>query len=537
MKILRNSFNFKYLTLIGAMTIVLLPIFLFFLNVYNYDFELNGEFIKKNIYISVLQGIFVCIIATSIGVFMAFYETFFINKHKYLHKFVILAPLAFPSFIFGVIYTDIFDKFSMFVINNFDFNSKFVYQFFDIATLGGTIFVLSCIFYPYAYMSTLMGLKSVSKYFFDNGAVYGYKNTDIILKVVLRLILPSVCVGALLIIMEVVNDFGVSYYFGVETISVGIFNIWNSSKSFSIIVQIVGFILLFSIAMIYFVSRFDKTKQQISSHNIINEKINLSIKIWQKNLLKYLYYFIILICFVIPFSYTFFMGLKYMGTSLNTEFLIMVIETIIVCGIIAFLICFASFLVSYCNRDLKDKKFVKFSYPIITSGYAISGIVVGLCVLVTSIYIDDLFYNIFNSFKQGIYSKTIDYTFFALAIAYLIKYWKVGVVNISSSMSMYSYNLDDMVKIMGIKPIDKLKSIIYPMSKGGIFISIIIIFIELIKELPIMLLLKPVGFETIATYIYQYYSDELFEYAYFGSLCIVLISLIPIYILFFDKNK
>lgn len=535
---LNKFFNYKYIILIGAAIFVLLPLLLFFIGTYNQsELFFDGKFSQKYIFATLIQIFFVTIFATIMGLFLAFYQTFFVQKHLFLHKFLSLSPLAFPSFIFGVIYTDIFDKIAFFTIENFGINKTFAYEFFDISSIAGTIFVLSCILYPYVYMSTMVGFKSVSKYFFENGAVYGYKPLDIVFNVVLKLVFPSVCVGIILIIMEVLNDFGVSYYFGVQTISVGIFNIWNSGKSFNIIVEIITFMLGFSILLIYLVSKFDKSKQQISSHNIVNEKINLIINKWQKNILTFIYYFILLICFGLPFLYTVFMGLKYMSTSLSTEFVAIVLKTITFGFIVAFIICMISFVISYCNRDLHNKKIVKFTYPIITSGYAISGIVVGLCVLVSYIYVDNIFYQVVNFFKKDAYAKTIDYSFIILTIAYFIKYLKLGIVNIMSSMSAYSYQLDYIIKIMGIKRLNKIKNILFPMSKVGFFMSFIIIFIELIKELPIMLLLKPVGFETISTYIYQYYSDELFEYAYFGSMIIIIISMIPIYILSFDKTK
>ena len=202
-------------------------------------------------------------------------------------------------------------------------------------------------------------------------------------------------------------------------------------------------------------------------------------------------------------------------------------NTIFLAVITSFTIIFLSLLINYSAR-IKKNKINLFFNKIASLGYAIPGSIIAIGILIPFTYFDNFFVNFFKvNFNLNI-STFFTGSIFVLCFAYVVRFFTISQTNIESGFYRISKNIDDTARVLGKKPILTLFNIHIPLMSLSILLSLVLIFIEIIKELSATLILRPFNFDTLAIQVYEYASEEKIIESSIPSLIIVVLCVIGI---------
>ena len=482
------------------------------------------------IYNTIILVFGVGILSTFLGVSSAWLTTQYNFYFKKYIEWLLILPLAIPGYIVAYAYTDFLEysgAFQTFIRSLFGFSNPSEYYFPSVRSLGGAIFILSFSLYPYVYLLVKFAFNTTPKNLIET-SLLNQKNP--FYNVILPLSRPAIIAGSALVIMETISDFGTVDYFAVETLTLAMFNLWLGMNNLEAASQIS--LIIFSFVIIILSIELINRRNKRFDSNVISNEYEFSKKISrsQKLLILFLCLIPIIIGFIIPVLILLNLTLS------NFDFDELLYSLIITKN--SFLIGFlggASIVISslyFCLYKLYDNSRVSnFLLPILGSGYAFPGVVIALGTL---FFLGNLQFQI-NSFLDFFeFNLNISFIggFFGLILALTVRFNSIGLGSINTGLSRIPKNLIEANLTLGQSFIHGTKKILLPLLKSSILIGFILTFIDIIKELPITLLLRPFNFETLTTHIYQYASDEMLEKAALPSLIIIIASLLPVLIIY-----
>ncbi len=486
-------------------------------------FQTRLKFYLYNTFILMLGvGFTTFFIGVSLAWLICKYDFFMKN----VIEWALLLPLALPSYIVAYCYTDFFE-YSGFLQTSirelFNFDSPNDYFFPEIRSLGGAIFVISFVLYPYIYLITKVAFKSTPSSLFELAELNG-KNQ--FYYVALPLAKPAIIAGLSLVLMETVSDFGTVDFFAVETITLGIFNLWLGMNNLAGASQLalIGFFFIMILLAFELSARkkqkFNDTK--IRGYNGLNQKISIHHNI-----------FIFFICiipiifgFIIPVLILFENSISYFDTQ-NLHNLILITKNSFFISFVATVIIILTTILLTIGLKFQGFKGLSFLSTIAGIGYAFPGVILALGSLffVSSLETSINALLLFLDINQNL---VLIGSFYILIFTYVCRFNAVAFGAINSGINRLPPNMVEASLTLGNSFWYSLKKVLFPIIKPSILTAAILTFVDIVKELPITLLLRPLNFETLATYVYQFASDEMLGRASAAALIIVLIGLIPI---------
>ena len=486
-------------------------------------FQTRLKFYLYNTFILMLGvGFTTFFIGVSLAWLICKYDFFMKN----VIEWALLLPLALPSYIVAYCYTDFFE-YSGFLQTSirelFNFDSPSDYFFPEIRSLGGAIFVISFVLYPYIYLITKVAFKSTPSSLFELAELNG-KNQ--FYYVALPLAKPAIIAGLSLVLMETVSDFGTVDFFAVETITLGIFNLWLGMNNLAGASQLalIGFFFIMILLAFELSARkkqkFNDTK--IRGYNGLNQKISIHHNI-----------FIFFICiipivfgFIIPVLILLENSISYFDIQ-NLHNLILITKNSFFISFVATLIIILTTILLTIGLKFQGFKGLSFLSTIAGIGYAFPGVILALGSLffVSSL---ETSLNALLLFLDINLNLVFIGSFYILIFTYVCRFNAVAFGAINSGINRLPPNMVEASLTLGNSFWYSLKKVLFPIIKPSILTAAILTFVDIVKELPITLLLRPLNFETLATYVYQFASDEMLGRASAAALIIVLIGLIPI---------
>ena len=454
---------------------------------------------------------------------------------KNIIEWALLLPLALPSYIIAYCYTDFLEYsgyLQTLIRNIFELNSPNEYFFPEIRSLGGAIFVISFVLYPYVYLITKVAFRSTPTSLLELAEING-KNP--LYSVALPLARPAIIAGLSLVLMETISDFGTVDFFAVETITLGIFNLWLGMNNLAAASQLalIGFTFVLVLFALELAARnkqrFNDTK--ITLYRGFNKKVSPL-----KNLLIFVICLLpLVIGFIIPVLILIINSISYLDLESFNNLINLSINSFLISIITSLVIVILS-LILVVGLKFYNFKGMNFLSTVAGIGYAFPGIIIALGSLFFISFLQNTTNSIFLFLGTEIEFIMIG-SFFILIFAYVSRFNAVAFGAINSGISRIPPNMMEASLTLG-KPFGfSFIKIILPLIKPSILTATILAFVDIIKELPITLLLRPFNFETLATYVYQYANDEMLGRASGPALLIVFIGLIPILFINNVMNK
>ena len=508
--------------------VIFMPIFLI---VYNYNFQSeNWLHIKENLLFRYLSSTIylvlgVCVLSTIIGVGCAWFVTCHnFYGRKYL-EWILILPMTIPTYIAAYSYYDILEIFNPF----FNWTRKNIGTKETIMIENTLIYLVvialfSFVLYPYIYLSARASLVIQGNRLVEAANTLGTSTDKIFSKVVLPIIRPAIIAGSSLVVMETLNDYAAVEYFGISTLTIGIFRSWfgmnDMASALKLSTYLITFVFLFLVAERFYrrKEKYNNTRANKHSYNRINLGRKKSIIVLIFCIAPFLFGFLIpvgrLFTWLIR-SNTNLIDVN-LGTITFNTFLISIISTII----IVFFAYVVNFSKNYFNNDVCKK----ISHLAIL-GYSMPGAIIAIGILKLS------------SSINGIIPLMLIGSIFGLIFSYIVRFFAVAWQPIDSSMEKLSGNISHASRTLNVKPVKSLANINFPILKKPLLIACLIVFIDISKELPLTLILRPFNFDTLATFTYDLVNQAQFFQSSIPSLIIILISLPAIFIINKQVNK
>jgi len=480
------------------------------------------HYIFNSLIIIVFQSIFVIFF----GVSTAWIVTIYNFPLRNFFRFALLLPFSIPTYVAAIVYAGLFDysgDFQMYLRNtlNIDFN------FPNIRSLPGVIYIFSITLYPYVYIISRAAFSEVSKSYNEVGKTLGFNSTNIFFKVFLPLTSFAILGGVILSVLESLNDFGTVQFFGVDTFTTAIYKTWIGLGEIETAAQLSIFFLFF-VSLIFFLHRRFISLKKVN----LNTNIFYEFKSIQTSKVKGLFFFIIclipvLLGFIIPFIFLVTWTLQLWDLNLIKISLVNSFNSVSLALIATFFIISLSLLINYSLR-IKATKLNIFFKNISSLGYAMPGSVIAIGVIVPFIFLDDFLINFFQINLNTSLSSFFSGSVFVLIFAYIVRFFTISQTNIENGLYRIPMSVDNTATTLGKKPFFILWNVHIPIMAMSIILTSILIFIEVIKELSATLILRPFNFDTLAIQVYEYASEEKIIESSVPSLMIVVLCIIGI---------
>ena len=438
-------------------------------------------------------------------------------------EWMLLLPAAIPAYIIAYCYTDFFEYAGLVqsaLRAAFGWQSPRDYFFPEIRSVGGAVLVMASVLYPYIYMVTRIAFRLTPASLFEIALVH---NKSQFWHVGLPLARPAIVAGLALVMMEVVSDFGTVEYFAVQTITLGIFNVWLGMNNLVAAAQIssVGFLFILGLLGLELYAR--SRQQYVSTSRAQNSLAPLPTSTGGA-----------CVCWalcLIPLSFGFFIPLGVLlrfvlRGDVMADFLAIqpvVVNTMLVAIAAAFFIMLIASVIVLTAAFRAGPKLRKLAL-MSSTGYAFPGTILAIGVLVYAGYIDHLL----RLISGGWISSFLIASMGLLMLAYLVRFQAVGYGAMLSGVRRLPENLMSASRVLGHGYGASLRQIILPLLKSSFLAGLMLVFVDIMKELPMTLLLRPFDFETLATHTYQFAKDEMLEQAALPALMIVVTGLVPV---------
>ncbi len=481
----------------------------------------------KYIYNTIFLMVGVIFLSLFISIIPAWLISNYDFKFAKFFDWILVLPIACPAYLVAYAYTDFLEyagpvqKFVRFL---FKYNSADEYFFPEIRSLWGAIFVMSFVLYPYIYVLARTAFRKAPLSLYETSRLY---NKSTFFSVGLPLARPAIFAGLALVCMEVVSDFGTVEYFSLETLTLGIFNVWIGMNSITSAAQlsIITFIFVISLLLIEI-----KSRAASKFHDTSKRKTFVSLK--KLNSKKSI--FCILICLFPPFVGFLIPVLILIANSLYAfdyepikVFIKPFLNSVLVSFLSATFVIFFSFLIVSYSYETKSK-FVKMLAGISSTGYAFPGTMLAIGVVIFIGFLD----NLINSIDELIFiipnNLYFGGTFFVLLFSYIVRFQAIGFGSLSSGFQKIPPNLVSASRCLGKTFLGTTMRVTFPLLIPFLIAGGLLVFVDTMKELPMTLLLRPFNFETLATQTYQYAHSELMAEASIPALMIVASGLIPV---------
>ncbi|PML77570.1 ABC transporter permease [Enterovibrio norvegicus] len=445
-------------------------------------------------------------------------------------QWALVLPLAMPGYIVGYIYTDWFDyagPIQLFLRDVTGWTSAAQYWFPDLRTLPGASFVLALVLHPYVYLLARAAFMEQNLTLTQSARLLGCSPMQSFMRVSLPLARPAIAVGASLVAMEALGDFGTVNYFAVSTLTTAVYDTWlgysnlNAAAKISAIMLVVIFLLISS-------ERYSRRKQKLFSQNVSADKIaKAPLQGKYKVLATVWCWGLFAIAFLAPLGQLLIYAWDYHSSSSIEDFIQYSFNSLYVSSIAAVIALVIALLVNFYRRFSATPAS---NVPLRMSslGYAVPGTVLAIGVLISLTSIDHAINDVAKAMDWGRPGLLFSGTMFALLTAFVVRFSAVAIGSVESSLAKVSPSLDMAARTMGCNAKSIIKRVQLPLIRRGCLIAMLLVFIESMKELNAALLLRPFNFETLATYVFNYASDEHLEYAALPAILLVVVGLIPL---------
>ncbi|MFD2178763.1 ABC transporter permease [Veronia pacifica] len=445
-------------------------------------------------------------------------------------QWALVLPLAIPGYIVGYIYTDWFDfagPVQIYLRDVMGWQSASEYWFPDIRTLPGACFVLALVLHPYIYLLARTAFMEQSRTMTHTARLLGCSPLHSFLRVSFPLARPAVAVGASLVAMETLGDFGTVHFFAVNTLTTAVYDTWLGYSNLNAAAKISAFMLL-AIFLLISGERYSRRKQKLFSQSAAPDQVEKEILTgWKKVVAAVWCWGLFILAFAAPMAQLVFYAVDYISDSSFTDFVQYSINSVYISSIAACIALFIAILVNIYPR-FRGSSLSKVPNRISSLGYAVPGTVLAIGVLIPLTSADHIVNFIAVKFDMGRPGLLFSGTMFALIAAFVVRFSAVAIGSVESSLSKISPSLDMAARTMGCNARLTFSRVQLPLIRRGCLIAALLVFIESMKELNASLLLRPFNFETLATYVFNYASDEQLEYAGMPAILLVLVGLIPL---------
>ena len=519
----------------GAIIILLLvltPIFTIVVKLFNKPGEhwehIASTLLPSYFYNSFLLLLGVGIFTFVIGVSMAWLVSVYDFPGRKYFEWLLILPLAFPSYMMGYSYVGILEytgPIQAFLRNNFDV--QFRGPIIDIMNMPGAIFILSISLFPYVYVICRASFMRQSSTLQEAALLLGSNRLRVFTQIALPMARPALAGGLALVGMEVLNDYGTVKYFGVDTFTSGIFRAWFSFGDINTAIYLSAILTVIVLVLIWLENIQRGSRHWSSNGGSTKPVIRIRPKRRSRQwLFTALCLKVLLISFILPLSQLFYWVSLTWRNVVDSEFVILIFRSFSLAIGSAVSIAAISIFLLYAIR-LSPLRWTKHIARTASLGYAIPGAVIAVGIMIPMMGLDRML----NWAVSNQFGMILSGTLFILVVAYIVRFMAVGYNAIDAGFQKTGASVNEVARSLGASPLRTLWEIDLPLIKNSIAGAVLLAFVDILKELPLTLILRPFNFNTLATKAFDMATNEMIAESANASLVVVLTGVIPIILL------
>lgn len=494
----------------------------------------NWQHLKETVLAEYLTNSALLVVGVSIGTLSIGVSTAWLTAlcrfpGKKLFVWLLLLPLAMPAYIIAYTYTGMFDFAGPIqtLLRDWTGWGYGDYYFPEVRSLGGAITMLSLVLYPYIYLLARAAFLEQSVCVLEVSRTLGCGAWCSFFKVALPLARPAVIAGLSLVLMETLADYGTVSYFGLGVFTTGIFRTWFGMGDSVAAAKLASLLLLFVFALVI-IERL--SRRQARYHHTTNKYTKLpeyQLSGWQGRTAFLLCLVPLLFGFLLPAGQLTVWAWQTYEEMVDASFLILTWHTILL-GLSASLLALLLALFLAYGKRLLNTRLVNASIRIASMGYAIPGTVVAVGVIIPFAWLD----NSIDAYMREQFDIStgllLSGTLVAVMFAYLVRFLAVSLQTVESGLGKIKPSMDDAARSLGYRPRETLFRVHMPLMKGSLLTALLIVFVDVMKELPATLILRPFNFNTLAVRAFELASDERLAESSTAALMIVAVGLLPV---------
>ncbi|GAA5314943.1 MAG: iron ABC transporter permease [Candidatus Pelagadaptatus aseana] len=447
-------------------------------------------------------------------------------------SWMLLLPLAMPGYVVAYIYTDFLDyagPVQRALRGVFGWTSPQDYSFWEVRSISGAALVLALGLFPYIYLIVRNTFAQQEAQLVNAARLLGASPWQSFWRVALPLARPAIVIGVSLVAMETLADFAVAHYFAVSTLTTAVYDTWLGLNSLEAAARLSVFMLLGIMALVILERVSRRGQVQLAGKNAGSVlRLKMSIK---GRVLAWLFCASLFVAgFLFPFVTLLDFAFSYFSEAWSEELFEYSWNSLTLSGSVA-LICLLMALLFTYNQRLHSSVWQQVPVKLSSSGYAIPGTVLAIGVLIALTALDHGVNRWAQSFSLERPGLIFSGTVFAIGFAFIIRFMAIANGAIEAGFSRLPESLDLSSRLLGQNAWQTFYRVHLPLLKMPMLTAALLVLIECMKELPASLILRPFNYDTLATYVYQYVSDEQLELASLGAIFIVLMGLLPVMVM------
>ena len=522
-----NKFNIWFLSSLLISLLVIIPILTvslsFFEDTSRYFDILKKTFLFEYIFNSLSLLVGVLILTFFLGVGSAYVVSFYKFPGVNFFKWALILSFAIPPYIYAYSLFAFFDNYgtAFTILKTLFGDGEYNKSIPKFDGMFGLILSISFSLYAYVYILARSSFLYQSQNLIDLGKNLGFSKFKSFYSIILPAARPAIVAGLSLVAMETLAEFGAVDFFSVNTLTTGIYNAWITFDDLAFANRISFFLLLF-IFILFLTENLSrkKAKYHLDTRGTFKQKEKIKLS-GTNSFFAFLFCFLLFfISFLFPLGQMLYWTIKFPENFFDINVINLLLNTLYLVGLSSLVLITFALISNYGNRVSRNKT-LNFLSTLSISGYAIPGVILAVAFITFIAWFDE---NIIKSLGFLSIKKLFIGSILGLVIVYFVRFYSLAFNGIKSGYEKINVSVDESAYLLGYSKRKTFLNIHVPYLRNSLLFVVILISLEIIRELPITLVLRPFNFETFATTAYISASEDMLEAAAVPSLFLILIA-------------
>ncbi len=513
--------------------LVLIPIAVIFTGWSNVDSDI-WQHLANTVLADLLRNTLVLVLGVGfsvlvIGVSTAWIVVAYDFPGRSVFDWMLMLPLAIPPYVLAFVFLGLFDFSGPFqaALNGW-FGPDIWFP--EVRSEGGVIFVLSMALYPYVYMLSRSAFQGQGRSIIEAARIQGLTTRQAFFRVALPMARPAIVAGVSLALMETLADFGTVSIFNYDTFTTAIYKAWFGLFNLSAAAQLASLLLLFVFMALLAEGKLRGRAKYHSDARSGRPMRRHKLLGWRAVAAFALPFVVLLFAFILPLIQLGVWAWETFEEDLDARYWDLLTNTLELGAMAAVVTLMAAILLAYTKRHFSSV-WVNSNVRLATLGYALPGSVLAVGTMTALAWMDDRIADVWDVWFGTFPEFALMGSMGALVFAYAVRFLAVGYGSVDSALERIKPSITEAARSLGATHGEILRRIYVPILRPGLLTGGLLVFVEVMKEMPATLLLRPFGADTLAVRIYEMTSEGEWERAALPAVTLILVGLIPVIML------
>ncbi len=442
----------------------------------------------------------------------------------------LMLPMAIPSYVTAFVVIGLLDFSGPLQTALRAWFGQDGFWFPEIRSRGGVISVMILTLYPYVYLLARNAFLSQGRRALEAAQSLGAGRLSGFFRVALPMARPWIVGGVMLALMETLSDFGAVSIFNYDTFATVIYQAWFGFFSVSAASQLASLLVV----LVFILLVLEQKLTSRTRYTSVGMKMRQGDRIQLKGMTRWcsavFALTVFILAFVVPVVQLLVWSVSIVGEDFDARYFVYLGHSLSLGGMAALITVVAVLILVYAHR-LQSTVLMRTLVRVATLGYALPGSVLAVGVFIPFAWLDHQMMTYLN--RPFILKGTVA----AMLLAYLVRFLAVAYHPVQSVMKRISPHIDESARNLGCSGVEMLRRVHLPMMKGGVLTALVLVFVDVMKEMPVTLMTRPFGWDTLAIRIYEMTSEGEWERAALPAIAIVLAGLVPVFLLTRDRES